>query len=424
MFRLGLVVVVALLVPGRAADGQVTRVGPRVAVGPQMTSAPGGAVIVNPGENLNTVTRNNPAGTVFYLNAGTYSRQTVMPKQGDTYIGALGAILDGGNTATLAFGGAVGGVTIENLRVTNYASARQHAPLDSRNWTGAAGGWTFKNLEVDHNGGSGIEFMDGDIVVANAFHDNTQEGFAGGDGGSGKGGVFTDNVVYNNNSAISIDPAWEAGGGKFWNCKNWKVQYNHFYNNGGPGLWFDTDNDGADVGWNLSENNWGPGIMWEISWDVNIHDNVVRNNGTRSDYKEGPWPPWVAQILISSSGGYGGGPNGGLISIHNNAIVTNYDNQGMDGLTPAYGSALSLVAQNRGSGAHGRYLSRNIAVSGNTMNLTAGGNVMVANDFGDSSQFTDNIKFTGNTYIRPGANTFWWNRGTGNLRFWQSQGQD
>ena len=52
--------------------------------------APAGAVVVNAGQNLDTATESNPAGTTFWLSAGTHKLGNgpyaqVIPKDGNTY---------------------------------------------------------------------------------------------------------------------------------------------------------------------------------------------------------------------------------------------------------------------------------------------------------------------------------------------------
>src|SRR5262245_61298975 len=71
-------------------------------------SAPEGAQIVDPGTDLSALTRNSPAGTTFWLSPGTHTLAPdqfgqVMPKDGDVYLGAPGAVLDGQNINRAAF---------------------------------------------------------------------------------------------------------------------------------------------------------------------------------------------------------------------------------------------------------------------------------------------------------------------------------
>ncbi len=115
-----------------------------------------------------------------------------------------------------------------------------------------------------------------------------------------------DHIAYNN-VALTVDPGWEAGGGKahgtnivFDGC-----EADH---NGGPGIWFDqwypagtpasakVYNPGAVVRNSRVHDNLGAGIMYEVSRGATIADNVVWHNGSAS----AGWV-WAAGILISSS---------------------------------------------------------------------------------------------------------------------------
>jgi Right handed beta helix region len=67
--------------------------------GTQAASAPAGATIVNPGDNVQNVLNAGAVGATFFFNAGTY-RASVSPKQNQILIGAPGAIFNGSNVLT------------------------------------------------------------------------------------------------------------------------------------------------------------------------------------------------------------------------------------------------------------------------------------------------------------------------------------
>lgn len=75
-------------------------------------SPPAGAVVVDPARDgdLAAATQAGPAGTTFWLKPGTHTLGAdafgqVQPKDGDTYLGAPGAVLDGRNVNHAAFTG-------------------------------------------------------------------------------------------------------------------------------------------------------------------------------------------------------------------------------------------------------------------------------------------------------------------------------
>jgi parallel beta-helix repeat protein len=61
------------------------------------TPACAATVTLAPGDDIQQAVDRNPASTTFMLNAGLYRTQSVTPKNGDAFIGADGAILDGAN---------------------------------------------------------------------------------------------------------------------------------------------------------------------------------------------------------------------------------------------------------------------------------------------------------------------------------------
>ena len=68
--------------------------------GPQVTSAPAGAIIIRPGDDVSAIVNAAPAGATFYFEAGVYRGVSLTPKNGQTFIGAEGAILNGSAVLT------------------------------------------------------------------------------------------------------------------------------------------------------------------------------------------------------------------------------------------------------------------------------------------------------------------------------------
>src|SRR5260370_40766809 len=68
--------------------------------GPEQTTAPAGAIILNPGANISALVSAAPAGATFYFEPGVYRGVSLAPKNGQTFIGAEGAILDGSAVLT------------------------------------------------------------------------------------------------------------------------------------------------------------------------------------------------------------------------------------------------------------------------------------------------------------------------------------
>ena len=68
--------------------------------GPKATSAPAGAIILHPGDNISALVSAAPAGATFYFEPGVYRGVSLAPKNGQTFIGAEGAILNGSAVLT------------------------------------------------------------------------------------------------------------------------------------------------------------------------------------------------------------------------------------------------------------------------------------------------------------------------------------
>ena len=78
------------------------------AAGPVSPGKPDGAVVVSPGTDLSAKTRELPAGTTFWLTDGKHTLgpdefSQIIPKDDNAYLGAPGAVLDGGGVNRYAF---------------------------------------------------------------------------------------------------------------------------------------------------------------------------------------------------------------------------------------------------------------------------------------------------------------------------------
>jgi hypothetical protein len=163
-----------------------------------------------------------------------------------------------------------------------------------------------------------------------------------------------------------------SGGGKIFYSLNANVIDNYVHNNYNDGIWFDTDNAGADISGNYVASNWGGGIVYEASYNANISDNTLVGNGWASD---GPWPA-----------GLGGKPCYNGVSCTNGfGPIT-----GMGG-----GNAYAAIdLSNSGGNANLRIYAGNWTTrySGE---LLVEGNVLL-NNFGGVKVYTDTDRYPGN----------------------------
>jgi parallel beta helix pectate lyase-like protein len=68
--------------------------------GPQPTWTPEDAIILHVGDNVSAIVNAAPSGATFYFDSGIYRGVSTTPKNGQTFIGAEGAILNGSAVLT------------------------------------------------------------------------------------------------------------------------------------------------------------------------------------------------------------------------------------------------------------------------------------------------------------------------------------
>jgi len=350
-------------------------------------TTPSGVVDVEvyPGDDLESLARSYPEGTVFRIN-GTLYGQEVRPRTGQVFIGAPGAALDG-NGAGRAFWSTAKDVRIEGLTVTDYASRPQDGAIQA-----GGSGWVIRGNNVYRNAAVGIKVYKGDnaTIDGNNIHHNGQLGISV---AYSTGSIVENNEIAYNNWENEYSWGFEAGGTKFWSTTGLVVRNNWSNNNRGPGLWSDTDNINILYEGNLVEDNYANGIFHEVGYDAVIRNNIVRRNGFGHD----AWL-WGSGILIASSQN---------VEIYGNEVTGNYN-------------GITMTQQNRGSGKYGPYIVRNVNVYNNR--IVNSGTSGAAEDIGSDAIFDANNKFTGNVYV---GDVGWeWDGGRKSWSSWRNYGLD
>jgi hypothetical protein len=281
------------------------------------SSAPVGAIVVNPGTNLYTVTQANPAGTTFYLTAGTHTLgntafDQVIPKNSNTYIGAPGAIMDGQNVNRYFTTGEATGVTIETLEIKNFNAPTDEFVVNHD----TASGFTLRGCNVHHNNGAAVGVGSNNTLEHSWLHHNSQYGFSvfnmpTVDGVNGVDTVVVDTCEIANNGTTADEIAPDGsylgngrnGGCKFWDTKNITMTDNWVHDNNYVGIWADTNNAVALFDGNYIADNFAEGLFYEISYNFRITNNAfLRNNIGRGLNDVGNAFPRPA-LYISESGG-------------------------------------------------------------------------------------------------------------------------
>jgi parallel beta-helix repeat protein len=353
-------------------------------------------VNVYPGDDLARVARDHPARTVFMIH-GTHYRQSVQPKDGQVFLGAAGAKLDGGDATQYAFHGSANDVVIRGLEIAYYAAPPHFGAVYV-----SGSRWIVANNEIHHTRGEGVAVRDDlwtrsnpaavprdNVIRDNHIHHNHHLGIAV---RGTVGTIIEGNEISYNNWLGEYDGGWEAGGTKFWETEGLIARNNYSHHNVGPGLWSDHDNNNTLYEGNTIEDNTGPGIFHEISYSAVIRNNTIRRNGL----SQSVWL-WGAGILIAAS------PD---IEVYGNLVEGN-------------GNGISLIQQNRGSGNRGPWVVKNVNVYNNTV---TGGKSGAVQDMGDNSIFSTN-SFRDNTY-RGNVGWAWNNNNEMGWSSWQATGND
>jgi hypothetical protein len=398
-------------------------------------SAPAGSVTVPAGNNasFNFSTPN----TTYWFAPGTHTLGTSMdgqvsPADGDTYVGAPGAVLNGQGVNQYAFIGdyqdlADEHVTIEYLTIENFHPSQGGGAVNGN----GNNGWTEKYNLMKANSPGAAMMLGGDNVVSdNCLTQNGEYGFNGYSyvdetlGSTFTGGAinitFTDNDVSGNNTQKTASGI--EGGGKFWQNGNVVVTGNYVHDNiDSPGLWMDTDNAGFLVQGNYISNNDAQGLMYEISYNADIVSNTFVGNAVWGGQGNKGFP--AGAIYVSESGGNASVPStyAGELNIQNNVFQDNWsgvviyqnadryvgDGQDPGTLTPPGGTNVDTWINNAPSACPShlsetspinyhslcQWQSQNVTVQGNTFGFNPsdsiyGGQCTPANACGQNALFS------------------------------------
>ncbi|MDO0938301.1 right-handed parallel beta-helix repeat-containing protein [Streptomyces sp. DG2A-72] len=280
------------------------------AAGP--AKAPAGAVTVDPAVvgDLAAKTKSNPVNTTFWLRPGRHRLDPdryaqVIPKKGNRYLGAPGAVLDGGKKNQYAFGGSARDVTIRHLTVQGFVAPHNEGVVNHD----SADGWVIEHATIQNNSGAGLMAGARQQVRASCLRDNGQYGMnAYKGGGRITGLVIEGNEIVGNNTGD-----WErrregcgcTGGIKFWAVNGADVRGNWVHDNRGTGLWADTNNNDFRIENNVIEANDGAALIYETSYNAVIRKNTIRRNnwveGRREATAGDSFP--FATVYVSESGG-------------------------------------------------------------------------------------------------------------------------
>ncbi len=264
---------------------------------------PPGSVAVTPGDTtLGDAIAANPAGTTFWLPAGTYTLGSsifgqVAAKANQTFVGAGPAtIISGQNVNRYAFTGAATGVTLRFLTVRDFNCPQDEGVVNHDSATG----FTVDHCTITRNSGAGVFIGDGGVVRYSLLTMNGQYGFQN---------FGTDTLIewceISHNNTNDHEQRFYGcgctGGGKFWDAEDSEVANCWIHSNLSIGLWADTNDVGFHVHDCYINDNNAMGIMYEISYNFLFENNTLARNCIVGGLLNPFFPN--AAIYISESGG-------------------------------------------------------------------------------------------------------------------------
>lgn len=301
---------------------------------PGPSAPPPDAVVVDPAiiGDLADKTATNPQGTTFWIAPGTHRLNDhryaqIVPKDGNTYLGAPGAVFDGRKINHYAFVGQARDVAIRHLTVQGFIAPPNQGVVNHD----SGDSWVIEHSTIQRNGGAGMMAGARQQVRGNCLRDNGQYAM----NAFKAGNSISDLVVEGNEIVGNNTDDWEnkrpgcgcTGAIKFWAVDGADVRGNWIHDNRGIALWADTNNNDFLIEKNIIENNDGSAIFYEVSYNATIRDNLLRRNNwvAGKQFADGGDTFPVATIYLSEAGGEPRVPaRTDKIEIHDNVLEDNW----------------------------------------------------------------------------------------------------
>lgn len=310
-------------------------------------------------------------------------------------------------------------ITVQKLTTQMYANSAQFGAIGHQM---PGRGWLVEGVLSTLNHGVGAKVREEGLLLNTRMIKNGMQAASSTAGGKPAGPCVIDGnelawSTYSHRTPEKVWPGynagWGCGGIKFSSNDGAILRNNYVHHNGGRGLWADVSVINAVYVNNVCVNNSADGIAHEISFDAEIHGNILCTNGKSNN----GWF-WGNGICVQNSGGYrtdqsfssGTVPmdsrHSGEIFVHNNIVVVG-----------EVGNAISVMFQERGHDhtqqGFGQYTPVNIRIQNNDIIFTdeahgRGGFAVSGNGFAGSGPVTlqdtyDTAKFVDNEYYYNGV---------------------
>jgi hypothetical protein len=294
------------------------------------SSPPRGAIVIRAGDDSGTVLAHNwtiqPHTTYWFapgrhtLGTGQFSQ--IIPSDGDTFIGAPGAILDGQHANLYAFTQRASHVTIRYLTIQHFGTPGSNSGQGVVN-NGAGSGWRIDHVTVRNNAGAGVMLGSDNVLTHSCLQDNGEYGF---EAAGSNITVDYDEIAGNNTDEWETrQPGCDcSGGAKFWGVKRATVTKNYVHGNLGPGLWADTNSRGFEVKHNYFADNQGQGFIYETSYNLQLADNTFVRNALVAGPKLAEFPDSAVYISGSGADTRIPGPYANTLAITGNTFTDNW----------------------------------------------------------------------------------------------------
>ena len=183
-------------------------------------------------------------------------------------------------------------VLVKGIRFRYAANPAQQAAADFR-----GAGAIVEDCVFERTNAVGAGFRAPNQRVRRCvFQDNGQMGWGA---GRSHNTVVSDCLTRNNNTK-NFPRGFEAGGDKIVLTRGMIIENSRFIDNRGTGIWFDIGNEDCIVRNCLLAGNEDTGIFYEISYGLQLRDNVIIGNGWAK--YPGWWGGWSGATLSSSPG--------------------------------------------------------------------------------------------------------------------------
>lgn len=304
-------------------------------------------VQLHPGDPYQTIVDGNPPGTVYQFDPTPYTGVSILPHDGDTFLGQYGVyplrtLLDGQGSLDTVFkyDDAIRHpqrVTLRSFAAQSYHGYGNRGMIFAENTVG----WVLQDLDLRYAAWRAVD-AGPEMTIAWCL--------IGSNGVAGVNGFQADDLIIRNsefflNNTTNQDPdtsTGEAAGIKLGTCRRAFIVHNHVHDNIGMGIWLDGDCHDCAISDNLVTGHTHRGIYIEISDTILVEDNHTENNGTR--FASAPYQ------------GYGG------ITIASSSSVRVFRNRLRE--TPGFGF-FTTDPGTRGSGPYGPHSLRYLDVHGN-----------------------------------------------------------